>query len=312
MSISRREALQKLAKGTLPVIAAGCVSTAVPEVAHAAIAEEGKQAPAGAVGLLYDASKCVGCKACVSACAQANDTPPDTRADGLHQAPSDLNWTTRNIIKLYKTADERSYVKKQCMQCLDPACAAACMFHGLTKDEKTGIISWNGVKCVGCRYCEVACPFGVASFQWDGYNPKIVKCQLCDHRLAKGQQPGCTSVCPTGAVIFGKREDLLKEAKKRIAANPGKYYENRVYGEHDGGGTQSLILSHVAFSKIGLPTLNEESIPERLKWQHMLYKYLALPAVLYVTMAGVISKNFKHVEHELKEEQKNNGLRPQL
>ena len=83
------------------------------------------------------------------------------------------------------------------------------MFHGLTKDAKTGVVNWNGSKCVGCRYCEVACPFHVPTFQWEGFNPKIVKCELCSELTAKGGQPGCTSVCPTGAVIYGKREEVL-------------------------------------------------------------------------------------------------------
>jgi len=155
MAMTRREALERIAKGSLPVIAAGCVSTAMPAKAMAFEPEPGKF-PEDAVGLLYDTTRCVGCKSCVVACSKANDLAPDTSRDGLHQAPGDLNWKTKNIIKLYKSADgsEHSYFKKQCMQCADPACVAACMFHGLTKDEKTGIITWNGSKCVGCRYCE--------------------------------------------------------------------------------------------------------------------------------------------------------------
>jgi Fe-S-cluster-containing dehydrogenase component len=313
MAMTRREALEKIAKGSLPVIAAGCVSTAMPAKAMAFEPEPGKF-PEEAVGLLYDTTRCVGCKSCVVACSQANNLTPDTSRDGLHQAPADLNWKTKNIIKLYKSADgsEHSYFKKQCMQCADPACVAACMFHGLTKDEKSGIVTWNGSKCVGCRYCEVSCPFGVPTFRWAGFNPEIVKCELCRHRTVKGEKPGCASVCPTKAVIYGKRSDLLKEAKARIAANPGKYFGNRVYGETDAGGTQCLYLSHVDFQKLGLREFGEESIPDRLKYQKMLYKYLALPAALYIAMTAVISKNFKHVEHELKEEEKHTGLRPQL
>ena len=99
--------------------------------------------PNAAVGLLYDASVCIGCKACVAACAEANDTPPDTRGDQLHQAPSDLNDLTRNVIKLYKPEDGSafSFVKRQCMHCLDPACAAGCPFQALHKDPESGIVS---------------------------------------------------------------------------------------------------------------------------------------------------------------------------
>ncbi len=309
-AISRREALQKLAVGSVVPVAVTAGLTVLPETAHASEVV----APVGALGMLYDTTKCVGCKACVSACARVNDLAPDTRLDGLHQAPLDLNGYTKNIIKLYRPADGSafSYVKQQCMHCIDPACVSACMFSGLTKDKGTGIISWNGSKCVGCRYCEIACPYSVPKFQWEKFNPKIVKCELCKDRIATGLQPGCTTVCPTGAVIYGKREDLLREAKRRLAANPGKYFENRVFGEEDGGGTQVLYLSHVAFEKIGLPTLGTESIPERLKWQHKLYKYLALPVALYAGMVGVMRGNWKHHITELKHEQEKTGLRPQL
>lgn len=310
MAMTRREAFKNLAKGTLPILAAGCVSAALPEVAHA----EEVPMPKGALGLLYDATKCVGCKSCMVACSQANDLKPDTRLDGLHQAPPDLNYFTKNIIKLYRTADgsDHSYFKQQCMHCADPACMTACMFGGLRKDATTGIVWWNGAKCVGCRYCEIACPFHIPTFQWDGFNPKIVKCELCRHRIAEGKEPGCTSVCPTQAVIYGKREDLLKEAKRRLAANPGRYFENRVYGETDGGGTQVLYLSRVSFDKLGLPALGEESVPERLKFQHKIYKWLALPAALYAGMVMFAGKNFKEHAHHLVDDQKKTGLRPQL
>ena len=156
----------------------------LPEVAHA----EEETMPKGALGLLYDATKCVGCKSCMVACSQANDLKPDTRTDGLHQAPPALNYFTKNIIKLYRTADgsDHSYFKQQCMHCVDPGCMTACMFGGLRKDKETGVVWWLGSKCVGCRYCEIACPFHIPAFQWDGFNPKIVKCELCRERLGKG------------------------------------------------------------------------------------------------------------------------------
>jgi Fe-S-cluster-containing dehydrogenase component len=314
MAMTRREAFKTLAKGSLPLLAAGCVSTVLPEVAHAE--EEKIEAPKGALGLLYDATRCVGCKSCMVACSQANDLKPDTTTDGIHQAPPALNYRTKNIIKLYRTADgsDHSYFKQQCMQCIDPGCMNACMFGGLRKDPETGVVWWKGTKCVGCRYCEIACSFHIPAFQWDGVNPKIVKCELCRDPIQKGlrKQPGCTEVCPTQAVIYGRREDLLKEAKSRIAANPGKYFEQRVYGEHDAGGTQVLYLSRVSFDKIGLPNVGEESIPSGLKYSHMLYKWLALPVALYAGMVAFAGKNFKEHSHHLVEDQKKTGLRPQL
>lgn len=314
MAMTRREAFKNIAKGTLPVLAAGCVSTALPTTA---LAHEEKQAGPGAMGLLYDATKCVGCKSCMVKCSEYNELKPDTRLDDIHQAPPALNYFTKNIIKLYRNEDgsDHSYFKQQCMHCIDPGCINACMFGGLRKDEETGVVWWLGSKCVGCRYCEVACPFHIPAFQWDGFNPKIVKCELCRTPMQKDpskKEPGCTKVCPTNAVVYGKRSDLLAEAKKRIAATPGKYYQDKVYGEHDAGGTQVLYLSRVGFDKIGLPEIGEASIPSGLRFSHMAYKWLALPLMIYAGMVAFASKNFKDHSHHLVEEQKATGLRPQL
>ena len=315
MDMTRRQALLNIGKGTASAAAvAGLTTIALPTAAHAS---EVSVDPKRAVSMLYDATKCVGCKTCVAACAQANNLTPDTRlSEGLHQAPADLNAFTKNIIKLYKPADGGtwSYVKQQCMHCVDPACVGGCSFFALTKNPENGVVSWNSAKCMGCRYCEISCPYHVPKFQWEGFNPKIVKCEFCKDRLATGQQPACTDVCPTHAVIFGHREDLLREAKKRIQDSPGKYYNDKVFGEHDGGGTQVLYLSHVPFEKLGLPdSLGPESIPSKyLRWQKKLYSYLVVPTVLYASLVGVIRGNWKDHQHHMDEDQKKTGLRPQL
>jgi Fe-S-cluster-containing dehydrogenase component len=313
MAITRREALQRLTTGTVSVVATG----AATGVALSGVAQSEEQSGPSmeALGLLYDATRCVGCQSCVAACAQANNLEPDKKLSGLHQIAYDLNSTTKNIIKLYRPADGKSYsyVKQQCMHCIDPACVAGCMFKGLKKDPKTGVVTWNAKVCVGCRYCEIACPYHIPKFQWEGYNPKIVKCELCKERLAKGQQPACSTVCPVHAVIFGKRSELLAEAKRRIKENPGKYFQDRVYGEHEAGGTQCLYLSHVPFSNLGLPDLPEESVPQKyLKWQKRVYSYLAVPAVLYASVVGVIHSSWKDHQEHVQEEEKETGLRPQL
>jgi Fe-S-cluster-containing dehydrogenase component len=310
VEITRRDLITKIAK-------TGASSAVVVTVGSHAIREEGEviPIPSTAVGLLYDATICIGCKACVAACAEANDTPPDTRGDGLHQAPDDLNDVTRNIIKLYKPTDgtPSSYVKRQCMHCLDPACAAGCPFQALHKDPESGIVSWTAERCIGCRYCTITCPYHVPRFQWIGYNPRVTKCELCSQRLEQGLKPGCTSVCPTGAVIFGPRTVLLSEAKRRIAENPGRYYENKVYGETDNGGTQSLYLSRVPFEDLGLPEIGPESVPAKtLRWQRRFYQYFALPAVLYAGLVQVIRKSVKGHVQEAHDHEKETGLRAQL
>jgi Fe-S-cluster-containing dehydrogenase component len=311
MEVTRRDLLQGLAKGAAVAVAAGSVSSAA--ICDVSAAED--VPPETAIAMLYDATLCIGCKTCEVACSAANKLPADTRPDPLHQAPRDLNDATKNVIKLYKpeNGEPYSYIKQQCMHCVDPACVAACMFKALEKDPVTGVVSWKGIRCVGCRYCEVVCPYHIPKFQWRGFNAKIVKCEFCKERLAQGEAPACTSVCPTHAVIFGKRTSLLDEAKARIAKNPGKYCEGRVFGEHDGGGTQVLYLTRAPFEKVGLPKLGNESLPGKyLKWQKRIYSYMVFPAVLYAGIVWVARKNWKHHEKQLKEEEKNSGLRPQL
>src|SRR3954454_15628210 len=115
------------------------------------------------------------------------------------------------------------------MQCVDPACVYGCPFGALQK-TKFGIVSWEGNQCIGCRYCEISCPCDVPRFEWAKFNPRIVKCELCRHRLAGAGQPACPDVCPVGAVIFGTRGQLLAEARRRIPPLPGKYRRRPLYG----------------------------------------------------------------------------------
>ena len=307
MELSRREVLQGVVSKLAPIAATALA-------APAAEASERASQPAAPIGMLYDATLCIGCKACVVACAEANELPRDVTRDGLHQAPEDLNAFTKNIIKLYKPQDHSpdSFVKQQCMHCLDPACVAACPFKSLWKDEGNGVVAWEPSRCIGCRYCEIACPYHVPKFEWNAFNAKIVKCEFCRPRLDKGFEPACTSVCPTHAVIFGAREDLLSQAKERIEQSPDKYFEKRVYGEHEAGGTQVLYLSHVPFDDIGLPNLGTVAIPERLKWQKLLYKFLALPLLMYAMLASVMKKNWTEHQKEMREEEETTGLKAQL
>jgi Fe-S-cluster-containing dehydrogenase component len=272
--------------------------------------------PADLVSMLYDSTLCTGCMACVSACAQANGLAPDTQlGEGLWQMPLDLNSHTKNIIKLYSDPDSSKYsfVKYQCMHCLDPACVAGCPFGALQKSQ-WGAVTWDGSKCIGCRYCEVACPFQVPKFEWDKFNPKIVKCEFCYHLISKeSPQPACTRSCPTGAVIFGTREKLLSEAKSRLAADPDKYAEKRVYGEFEAGGTQVLYLSHVPFKKLGLPVLGKESIAHYgTKVHAALYKFFWAPLVAFALVSRAVHRNWRHHEREMQEYEEKTGLRPQL
>ena len=291
MSVSRRELFQSIGAASAAVIARG------------ASAAEKHTAPANALGLLYDTTVCIGCKACVGACTAANGLEPDTAlSGGIWQMPVDLNPQTKNIIQLYRSNDggESSFIKRQCMQCVDPACASACPFSALSKG-KFGIVEWEPSRCIGCRFCEISCPFDVPRFEWAKFNPKIVKCELCRHRLPQGLQPACTEVCPVSAVIFGTREELLREAHRRIDAHPGKYYQNRIYGEHDLGGTQVVYLSHVPFAKLGLPEVGDESRAHYGEKVHgVLYKGMAVPAIVYAGLSFLMRRRFRVHEEEVR------------
>jgi formate dehydrogenase beta subunit len=286
MSLSRRSALKLMAA------AAGTTAASALGADEARAATE---APPDAVGMLYDSTKCIGCKACMVACNEANDLAPDTGlSNGLWQMPLDLNEHTKNIIKLYADPDtgENAFVKRQCMHCLDPACATACMLGALQKREH-GIVTYDPRLCVGCRYCEMACPFNVPKFEWAKVVPKIVKCELCNHRIAEGRQPACCEVCPVGAVIYGKRDELLAEAHRRLERHPDVYVP-KVYGEHDGGGTQVLYLAHVDFEKLGLPDLGEQPVPHAInEFQHRIYQGFVAPVALYGILAAVMLRNRK-------------------
>lgn len=286
MGLNRRDALKWMVSA-----GATAAATALPGTAAASTPAG---VPADATGLLYDTTLCIGCKACVVACNEANGLAPDVGASGgRYQAPTHLNASTKNIILQLDDESGRSYMKKQCMHCIDPACVGACMLGALKKREH-GIVSWDGTRCVGCRYCQIGCPFGVPAFEWHSANPRIVKCELCRDRLAEGKEPACVEVCPRGAVIYGTRDELLAEAHRRLAAAPGKYIP-RVYGEHDAGGTQCLYISHVPFEKLGLPELGDRPVPKTVRdVQGTIYTGFIAPLALYGIVGATVFRNRRH------------------
>lgn len=283
MTISRRDVLKGMA-------AAG----AAMAVTDAEASERKYHQNPDDVGMLFDASLCVGCRACQSACKVRNNLPADARATqgGVYDAPLDLNGTTKNIIKVAQgESGATAYMKMQCMHCIDSACISVCMAGALHK-VAGGITAYNAATCVGCRYCQIGCPFNVPKFEWSKSlpvveDPKIVKCELCRHDK---RGPACCEVCPRGAVIYGKKADLLAEATTRVRLNPGKYFEDRVYGQTDGGGTNVLYLSPkaVSFTALGLPSLPSEPLAQLSETvQHTTYKWGVLPIGIYAALTAV-------------------------
>ena len=251
MSISRRDFLK------VAGLAAGS-ALAFPQSASASTATNAEEH----VAMLYDATICVGCNACTNACRQWNETAPELDARGTYDAPIELSADTYTLIQLYKGEDEFSFVKRQCMHCVDPGCVSGCPVQALQKTSG-GPVTYDPDRCIGCRYCIYACPFHVPRFDWETARyPVITKCHFCyESRIQTGiGGPACADRCPTGALIWGKRGELLAEAQSRIEINPGRYV-NYIYGKDDVGGTSVLYLSHVPFEKLGLEDLGTDPVP---------------------------------------------------
>lgn len=255
-----------------------------------------------ALGMLYDATMCVGCKACMTACKRVNGdfgslayekAPFDP--DGLWDAPQDLSGSTRTLIKLYKESDkEWSYIKYSCMHCQKPSCVSVCPVSAMTRDKITGIVDYNKDTCIGCRYCQIGCSFNIPKFQWEKTLPQIVKCDLCKSTNLKEKGiTACAQTCPVGAISFGKRRELLDIAHARLRDNPGRYIHH-VYGEFELGGTNHLYLAKVPFHKLGLPIVPENAPAEfSEKIQHTIYKGFVAPVALYSTLCFIALKNQK-------------------
>lgn len=249
-------------------------------------------------GMLYDSTRCAGCQGCEFACAEANGLPtPDLQDLPVAGIERKANETRRTVINAYSTSKGEMYLKRQCMHCNDPACAAACLTRAMYKTPDGSVI-WRGDKCMGCRYCMVSCPFDVPKFEYFSANPKIEKCDMCYERIKEGKMPACAENCPTEAIIFGKRRELLAIARKRIHDNPGTYYDH-IYGEHEAGGTGLLYLSAVPFEELGLKTtLQKSSYPALTKG--FLY---AVPSIFVLWPALLLglqqaTKDNNHNEEE--------------
>jgi Fe-S-cluster-containing dehydrogenase component len=309
--------------------AAGAAATA--PLCSQAEARGNATMPEGALGLLYDGTLCIGCRACITACKESNGMPAERTtldAGNYWDAPLDISGKTLNVIKAYRDGtgahkdevkDGFAFTKVSCMHCVDPSCVSACPVSAMTKDHKTGIVHYNADACIGCRYCVAACPFGVPRFQYDTPIPKIAKCTLCEHRLPEGRYAACAEVCPTGATLFGPVKELKAEVARRKSLPPGSTteiprgkigsdnayagkvgkYVDRVYGEKEIGGTQVLHLSGVPFellNKPPLPDVAPASVAETL--QHTIYRGMIAPAVFLTGLAAVAFRNMRKTDPE--------------
>ena len=252
-------------------------------------------------GILYDATLCIGCKQCEQACATENGLPYDDRIAA--QEITSAHKYTAILIK------DDKFMRKLCMNCDDPACASVCPV-GALKKTALGPVTYDKSRCMGCRYCMAACPFGVPKYEWEKAVPGVRKCVMCSKRVADGKQTACAEICPTGATKFGERDQLLEEAKKRIHDNPGKYLPH-IFGETEVGGTSVMLLSSIPFNAFGFRTdLTERALP--------LYTYQVLSRIpdfvpLFGTLLGgiywITHRREDVAEAEAKEKEYNGGGR---
>jgi formate dehydrogenase iron-sulfur subunit len=242
---------------------------------------------------LIDTARCIGCKACQVACKEWNDRPGEATqlpdAELGMQNPPRLSAKTYMLLTHHELDDPKLpggfrtvFTKRQCMHCDHPACASACPVTALAKTEE-GPVVYDAAKCIGCRYCILACPFGAIHAEWDSLAPTMHKCTLCNDRLhppppvdRNGQPlsaeearrfstahavPACVKTCPADALAFGDRKELLQLARSRIAKGNGKYVDH-IYGEKEAGGTATLYLSPVPFDQLGMPDVGTAGFPD--------------------------------------------------
>jgi len=248
MGVTRRKFLGWVGAATVSTTA-----TMVPEV-HGGSNKHFEGYPKS-FGVLHDTSRCIGCRKCEEACNQVNHLPtPDRPFDDLAvlESPRRTSADAFTIVNRFEQKDAPgTFAKNQCNHCLEPACASACFVKALKKDQ-TGAVVYDASLCVGCRYCMVACPFNIPAYEYDEpLSPRIKKCHLCQFRIKDGLLPGCVEGCPTEALTFGERDQLLKIARRRIDKYPGRYIDH-IYGENEMGGTSWLYLSPRPFNQIGM------------------------------------------------------------
>jgi formate dehydrogenase iron-sulfur subunit len=244
-------------------------------------------------GILFDSTLCIGCGACYQACKEKNDLPQT----------SDTYLIDTLSAKTYTVVNRRGgrFIRQMCMHCDTPTCASVCPVGALVKTAD-GPVLYNEDKCMGCRYCMQACPFGVPRYEWNSALPRVRKCTLCSDRIAAGLATACATVCPTGATKFGDRDELIEEAKARLRASPDKYV-NHIYGIEEVGGTSVLMLSDVPFESLGYRTnLSKEPLP-LLTW-NVLQEIPNLVSIGGVLMGGIwwITNRRNEVQRAAREE----------
>ena len=287
----------------------GLATTSV--AASEALAADEKKDPKGEGGpapnyaaVLVDTTLCIGCRKCEEACNRRNHLPrtaesfEDREALRTFRRPTENAFTVVNKFQGSPSPDQagraETFAKVQCMHCLIPSCASACIVGALRKTAD-GAVTYNPTICIGCRYCQVACPFEIPAYEFDvALTPRVRKCEFCtDRAKGTGANPACAASCPTEALVFGHRAELMTMAKDRLKKRPDRY-ANHVYGENEVGGTSWLYLTGRPPEELAMLTLPDRAPALRTEAiQHGIFKFGALPIALYGALAGLMWVNHR-------------------
>lgn len=256
--------------------------------------------------VLVDTTLCIGCRKCEEACNHRNHLPrtaesfSDRNVLRTFRRPSENAFTVVNQFPGSPSPDQaglpQTFVKAQCMHCLYPSCVSACIVGALTK-WPDGSVVYDPVICIGCRYCQVACPFQIPAYEFnEPLKPRVRKCEFCTDRTKKtGANPACAASCPTEALVFGHRAELVAMAKDRLKRRPDRYV-NHVYGETEVGGTSWLYLTGRPVEEIGMLKLPDAPPPRRTEAiQHGIFEYWAIPIAFYGLLSALMW--FNHRRH---------------
>ena len=246
----------------------------------------------GTVAKLIDVSKCIGCKACQTACMEWNDLRDEIgTTTGIYDNPRDLteqSWTVMRFSEYENNEGDLEWLirKDGCMHCEDPGCLKACPSPGAIVQYTNGIVDFHEENCIGCGYCVTGCPFNVPRISKQ--DNRASKCTLCSDRVAVGQEPACVKTCPTGAIMFGTKEDMKQQAADRVEDLRERGFQNAgLYDPAGVGGTHVMYVLHHADK----PTLYH-GLPQNPKISAMvalwkgLAKPLALAGIAFAAVAG--------------------------
>ena len=239
--------------------------------------------------ILNDTTLCTGCESCVEACKKENGLGPDLPRP-WKQRIDDLSSTRfTNIVR----REGNHFVRRFCRHCEHPACVSACIVGALQKTSE-GPVIYDSAKCIGCRYCLMSCPYGIPRYDWENSIPHVQKCIMCYPRVHSGRVPACVEACPEKATIFGPREDMIQEARRRINANPARYIHS-VVGETEAGGASVLYISDIPLGFLSYnPNLGDKPYPA-LTWAA-----LSKVPSLIVGMGGLMTGIYWIVERRMR------------